>query len=153
MNPSSLRIDTARYNQHCRYASAIRDLKAFCGIDFSVTRDMEGNFLALTGKEQTMGWGTRRLQCAALVGLLLCAPLAVAAQSTTLILPITGTVNGGTFAGTLTLTELTVSIAGQLVASGMLEGTVTATDGSVTPVSQTFTGVVIDLTNVLRGPE
>jgi hypothetical protein len=62
-------------------------------------------------------------------------------------------VNGGTFAGTLTLTELTFSIAGELVASGTLEGTVTATDGSVTPVSQTFTGVVIDLTNVLRGQE
>jgi hypothetical protein len=85
--------------------------------------------------------------------LLLCAPLAVAAQSTTLILPITGTVNGGTFEGTLTLTEMTVSIAGQLVASGTLEGTVTAADGTVTPVSQTFTGVVVDLTNVLRRSE
>ena len=100
-----------------------------------------------------MTWDTRRLRCAALVGLLLCAPLAVAAQSTTLILPITGTVNGGTFEGTLTLTEMTVSITGQLVASGSLEGTVTAPDGTVTPVSQMFTGVVLDLTNVLRRPE
>jgi hypothetical protein len=87
------------------------------------------------------------------VGLLLCAPLAVAAQSTTVIIPITGTVNGGTFEGTLTLTEMTVSIAGQLVASGILEGTVTAADGTVTPVSETFTGLVADLTNVLRHPE
>jgi hypothetical protein len=87
------------------------------------------------------------------VGLLLCAPLAVAAQSTTVIIPITGTVNGGTFEGTLTLTEMTVSIAGQLVASGILEGTVTAADGTVTLVSETFTGLVADLTNVLRRPE
>jgi hypothetical protein len=100
-----------------------------------------------------MTWGTRRLLGAALVGLLLCAPLAVVAQSATVIFPITGTVNGGTFEGTLTLTEMTVSIAGQLVASGTLEGTVTATDGTVTPVSQTFTDVVVDLTNVLRRPE
>jgi hypothetical protein len=80
-------------------------------------------------------------------------PLAVAAQSTTVILPITGTVDGGTFEGTLTLTEMTVSIAGQLVASGTLEGTITAADGTVTPVSHTFTGLVVDLNNVLRRTE
>jgi hypothetical protein len=100
-----------------------------------------------------MKWDTRRLRWVALVGLLLCAPLVVAAQSATVIIPITGTVNGGTFEGTLTLTEMTVSIAGQLVASGTLEGTVTAADGTVTPVSETFTGLVVDLTNVLRRQE
>jgi hypothetical protein len=100
-----------------------------------------------------MQWSTRRLLYVALVGLLLCTPLGVAAQSTTWIIPVTGTVNGGTFEGTLTLTEMTVSIAGQLVASGTLEGTVTAADGTVTPVSQTFTSLAVDLTNVLRRPE
>ena len=100
-----------------------------------------------------MTWGTRRLRYVALVGLLLCAPLVVAAQSTTVILPITGTVDGGTFEGTLTLTEMTVSITGQLVASGTLEGTITAANGTVTPVSHTFTGLVVDLNNALRRQE
>jgi hypothetical protein len=126
---------------------------ATAGTGFAGIQRYLGNSLTSTGKEQTMTPGTRLLLCVALLGLLVCAPLAVPAQSGTVVLPVTGTVNGGTFEGTLTLTDMTVSIAGQLVASGTLVGTVTAADGTVTPVSQTFTDFVVDLTRVLRRTE
>ena len=59
-----------------------------------------------------MKWGTSPLLCVTLMELPICAPLAVAAQSTTVIIPVAGTVNGETFEEALTLTETTVSIAG-----------------------------------------
>ena len=63
-----------------------------------------------------------------------------------LALPVTGTLpGGGTFAGTLTITQFAVNQAGQLLASGVLTGM--ATQGTtVTQITQTFQNVLIDVT-------
>lgn len=56
-----------------------------------------------------------------------------------LAVPVVGTVDGGTFAGTATLTGLALDAAGNLVATGVVSGVATV-GGIVTPVtSQDFT--------------
>lgn len=55
------------------------------------------------------------------------------APASTISVPITGTGGGGTFAGTFTLQRF-ANQAGQVVALGVLSGTLTAADGTVTSV-------------------
>jgi hypothetical protein len=51
-------------------------------------------------------------------------------------IPVTGRLeHGGTFAGRLTVEELTVNDLGQLAATGVLAGTATPEAGSATPIS------------------
>jgi hypothetical protein len=66
-------------------------------------------------------------------------------------LPITEDFLGGTFEGLLTITQLDF-IEGQLVASGMLVGTVTDAEGVETEIIQEFTNVAIDLLRGATGP-
>jgi len=50
-------------------------------------------------------------------------------------MPVTGRLrHGGTFAGRLTVEELTVNELGQLAATGVLAGTATPEAGSATPI-------------------
>jgi hypothetical protein len=56
-----------------------------------------------------------------------------APQASTITVPITGTGGGGTFAGTFTLQRF-ANQAGQVVALGVLSGTLTAANGTVTSV-------------------
>jgi AraC-like DNA-binding protein len=57
-------------------------------------------------------------------------------KSAPLSIPITGTGSGGTFAGTFQLQKFAAD-QGQLVATGLLSGIVTAADGTVTSVLRT----------------
>lgn len=79
--------------------------------------------------------------------LLFVVPAANAAPPTQNLLsgiPVTGTLDdGGTFEGTLTITDVGI-VDGQFVVSGTLEGTATQ-NGTVTEITQTFTNVVADL--------
>lgn len=72
----------------------------------------------------------------------------VAAQPTSGLLtdiPVTGVLeDGGTFEGLLSVTELVLE-DGQLLVSGLLEGTATDAGGIVTEISQTFELVLGDL--------
>jgi hypothetical protein len=59
-------------------------------------------------------------------------------------IPVTGTLaDGGTFEGVLSITGFAID-DGQLLASGVLEGTATQ-DGVVTEVTQTFTNIPVGL--------
>lgn len=61
-------------------------------------------------------------------------------------IPVTGTLpDGGTFEGVLSITEFAIE-NGELVVSGVLEGTATQA-GVVTEITQTFTDVVAGLLN------
>ena len=54
-------------------------------------------------------------------------------QISTISVPITGTGGGGTFAGTFTLQRF-ANQAGQVVAQGIVSGTLTAADGTVSSI-------------------
>jgi hypothetical protein len=87
----------------------------------------------------------------ALVGILALAtaPAVSAARPTQSALdsiPVTGTVPGGTFTGALTITELALNEAGQLVASGTLVGSTTI-GGVTTAIEQEFEDVTLGLVN------
>ena len=60
----------------------------------------------------------------------------LAGQASTISVPITGTGGGGTFAGTFTLQRF-ANQAGQVVAQGIVSGTLTAADGTVTSIAKT----------------
>jgi hypothetical protein len=80
-----------------------------------------------------------------LIGVLVFPALA---QSSSLLsnIPVTGTLpGGGTFEGVLSITNLAIQ-NGQLVADGVLTGTVTQA-GVVTQITQTFTDIVLSLLN------
>lgn len=65
-------------------------------------------------------------------------------------LPVTGELeDGGIFEGTLTLTDLALDEAGNLVASGTLEGAVRLADGTLQGVTQSFSNVMIGLAESL----
>jgi len=60
-------------------------------------------------------------------------------------IPVVGTIPGGTFEGTLTITELGLGTGRQLLASGVLEGETTV--GAVTTtINQAFEDIPLDLT-------
>jgi hypothetical protein len=59
-----------------------------------------------------------------------------AGQTSTISVPITGTGGGGTFAGTFTLKRF-ANQAGQVVAQGIVSGTLTAADGTVSSIVKT----------------
>lgn len=90
-----------------------------------------------------------RLALAALMlfGTLLVVSHPVTAQSppaptsSPISIPVTGSGGGGTFAGTLQLTQFAAS-QGQVVANGLLTGLFTAADGTVTSVVQTVSAPV-----------
>jgi hypothetical protein len=90
-----------------------------------------------------------------MVGLIAAPAVSAARPATTSPLagiPVTGDLaDGGTFEGVLTITELTLNEAGQLVASGVLEG-VADQGGIVTEITQTFTDVPLSLLNGGGGP-
>lgn len=79
----------------------------------------------------------------ALVALLAAfAPMASAAQNPNLLsVPITGAGPAGTFTGTFSPTSFAFQ-DGQLLANGLLTGTVTSTKGIVTSIVQTVSAVV-----------
>ena len=85
-----------------------------------------------------------RLALAALMlfGTMLVVSHPVAAQappaptSSAISIPVTGSGGGGTFAGTLQLTNFAASQGG-VVANGLLTGLLTAADGTVTSIVQT----------------
>lgn len=63
-------------------------------------------------------------------------------------IPVTGDLVNGVFEGTLTLTELALNEAGDLVASGTLTGT-TNQNGTLTEIEQTFSNVTLGLSETL----
>ena len=86
------------------------------------------------------------LGLAASLFLLVLAPTSMAANHNTLLsnIPVTGDLaDGGTFEGVLSLTDLALE-NGQLVVSGVLDGTATQ-GGVVTEIVQTFTGIPASL--------
>src|SRR5688572_30743382 len=80
-----------------------------------------------------------------IVSLLVMAVVPAFAQSGLLTdIPVTGTLpGGGTFEGVLSITNFAFQ-NGQLLVSGVLEGTATV-GGVVTEISQTFTNIVASL--------
>ena len=83
----------------------------------------------------------KKMMTALLTATLIAMPFAVpssaaaAAPGTSLTIPIAGTGSGGTFAGTFQLQKF-VSNGGQLLATGILAGTVTTAAGAVTSIVQ-----------------
>lgn len=65
-------------------------------------------------------------------------------------IPVTGLLDGGIFEGTLSITELALNEAGDLVASGVLSGTVDQ-GGTLTEIEQTFQDVTLGLSETLGG--
>jgi hypothetical protein len=98
----------------------------------------------ITQKTYTMKALTRIAMAVILTVAMVGLPFAartVSAQGTAaqaLTIPITGTGAAGTFAGTFQLQKF-VSSQGQLLASGVLTGTVTAANGTVTSIVKTIT--------------
>lgn len=78
--------------------------------------------------------------------LMVLAPASQAQPTSDLLtdVPVTGELSdGGTFDGLLTITGFSFE-DGQLLASGLLEGTATEADGTVTEVTQEFNDVVVE---------
>jgi hypothetical protein len=87
----------------------------------------------------------RGLMLLMVVALVATLALPVFAQQGGLLteIPVVGTIPGGTFEGVLTVTGFAVQ-NGQLVVSGVLEGTATV-GNVVTEISQTFTNILASL--------
>jgi hypothetical protein len=87
----------------------------------------------------------RGLMLLTVVALVSSLALPVFAQQGGLLtdIPVVGTIAGGTFEGVLSITGFAIE-NGQLVVSGVLEGTATV-GGVVTEISQTFTNILASL--------
>ena len=88
----------------------------------------------------------RGLMLLSVVALVATLALPVFAQQNSGLLtdiPVVGTIAGGTFEGVLSITGFAVQ-NGQLVVSGVLEGTATV-GGVVTEITQTFTNIAASL--------
>jgi hypothetical protein len=60
-----------------------------------------------------------------------------------LAFPVSGVIEGGTFAGTAKITELALNAAGQLEATGVLNGTATVAGVATAVTGQTFTTLAV----------
>ena len=87
------------------------------------------------------------LVAALMATFMLAAPASAAPPAQNLLneIPVEGTIPGGTFEGVLTITELTLD-EGQLLASGVLEGTADV-GGILTEITQIFTDLPVSLLN------
>jgi hypothetical protein len=99
-----------------------------------------GSLRMVDRKESAMKRHALAMPLIALVGILVCVPMAVEAQSKILKnIPVTGPADGHTFTGKLSIDELDLD-GGQMVASGLLIGSV----GGRT-VAQQFNNVPVTL--------